>query len=969
MKSPFEQNIVQIDITDACPHNCANCTRYNRNKKHHYMMDFDTFKKCVDSVVDYPGGLVGIMGGEPTLHPEFEKFLEYYASKIGPEKIGADKKALCAMRDFADYRKTSLAHMKPKSRRGLFSSVSKTYAKHYELIQDIFPEYQCLNDHAHPGRHTSLLCASKELIPDDKKRAALVNKCWINGTWSASMTPRGAYFCEVAGQLDMLFASIPDKERAALGMPKGGGAEIVPGWWKKKFNEFGDQNKWCDFCGAAMPCKKKADAPEDLPDLMPLANVGREHATPGMYALLERVESPRVRDGHVEILRPRDYQIDQYDAIDMDAECYLPEGDNEARVASAVQILYPKKLSCVITCINYSDYLDEVLPVNRRHFDELIVVTDRVDERTLNVCKRHGVKCVQSDRAHVKGAVISKGEMINDGIAELDNPQWILCTDADVILPYNFRRSFDTAILNPGVLYWTRRIEPNDSELPRVRAALRNDMLDFLRAQKSYVQTYNDMSGYFQLFNLSAMALRGQASIYPEGFPTAERVDRVFAEKWPMHKQLPLPSSEFQIVHLPHNKKQRGVNWGGRKTPILESIPHVDPISERQDGWQIVFRGRNPQQWGIRNAIPRVANAIRLRRVDTGALISVALNPGADPSRNCETTTPGLRWIGQSFYAYGAIHLGIAQIDRPLNVAQAHKGVCVVDQEDQRQYSGYGFGHAMLEDNRQVIVWDGQEIDAEIEISLCYGVDDALTVDLRCEEVCAHEWATPEVKPCLCEFSRCPKCGVSIRSKTCAVHSQKKPTYDYQFYLTLGNFKNGVPMNRCVDAELRLAFGMLDFDLPYGQGEGRVLEVGAGIGRLATYWLRNGYQYEALEVSEYGAEFIRECYGATVHKMPFENFESAQPYDIVFSQHVLEHIPYAGDAFAKMARITAPGGYVIALVPQGTDRYNPDHYALFDDGVLRAWGKRAGLVDCREYRTAITRHEDYIYFAGRKKPC
>ena len=39
-------------------------------------MDFDTFKRAVDSLQDFPN-MVGMIGGEPTLHPEFEKFAEY----------------------------------------------------------------------------------------------------------------------------------------------------------------------------------------------------------------------------------------------------------------------------------------------------------------------------------------------------------------------------------------------------------------------------------------------------------------------------------------------------------------------------------------------------------------------------------------------------------------------------------------------------------------------------------------------------------------------------------------------------------------------------------------------------------------------------------------------------------------------------------------------------------------------------
>ncbi len=82
MKSPSEQKIIQIDITNACTHSCSNCTRFCGHHPKNFFMNLETFKKAVDSLVDYPG-MVGIMGGEPTIHPKFDMLIKYYATKIG----------------------------------------------------------------------------------------------------------------------------------------------------------------------------------------------------------------------------------------------------------------------------------------------------------------------------------------------------------------------------------------------------------------------------------------------------------------------------------------------------------------------------------------------------------------------------------------------------------------------------------------------------------------------------------------------------------------------------------------------------------------------------------------------------------------------------------------------------------------------------------------------------------------------
>jgi MoaA/NifB/PqqE/SkfB family radical SAM enzyme len=91
VKSPADMQIIQIDITNACTKKCSNCTRFCGNHRKPFMMDFDTFKRAVDSMEGFPG-FVGIMGGEPTLHPQFEEFVRYFASRFGTGG-GAGKRA------------------------------------------------------------------------------------------------------------------------------------------------------------------------------------------------------------------------------------------------------------------------------------------------------------------------------------------------------------------------------------------------------------------------------------------------------------------------------------------------------------------------------------------------------------------------------------------------------------------------------------------------------------------------------------------------------------------------------------------------------------------------------------------------------------------------------------------------------------------------------------------------------------
>jgi sulfatase maturation enzyme AslB (radical SAM superfamily) len=72
----------------ACDHACGNCTRLVAHYRKPWMMDFETFRKAVDSLSEYTG-MVSMFGGEPTLHPDFQRMAEYlHAARNVPLGIG-----------------------------------------------------------------------------------------------------------------------------------------------------------------------------------------------------------------------------------------------------------------------------------------------------------------------------------------------------------------------------------------------------------------------------------------------------------------------------------------------------------------------------------------------------------------------------------------------------------------------------------------------------------------------------------------------------------------------------------------------------------------------------------------------------------------------------------------------------------------------------------------------------------------
>lgn len=290
MKSPRHMRIIEIDITNACDKRCSNCTRLCGHHKKPYFMDFDTFKRAVDSLDGYQG-IRSIMGGEPTLHPEFERFIRYLGSKFPKRK----NPFIYPQKDFIkQVHRVELDNFEMINDgveridivgAGMFSNMGASYKRHYEIITDILP-FQGLNDHLNPVFHQSALITRKELGITDDEWIKMRDNCWLQNEWSAGITPKGAFFCEIAGVLDML-----------LDGP--GGWKIEPGWWKRTPEEFGDQLHWCELCGFALDTFTR-DSAEEIDDV-----------SPEWYRRLEGLQSPKLRSGRVNIVKIENGRISE----------------------------------------------------------------------------------------------------------------------------------------------------------------------------------------------------------------------------------------------------------------------------------------------------------------------------------------------------------------------------------------------------------------------------------------------------------------------------------------------------------------------------------------------------------------------------------------------------------------------------------------------------------------------------------
>lgn len=249
MRSIDKMSVIQIEVTNACHLRCANCTRFMGHHRKPFFMDLDTLVKAIESLEGFPGN-IGLMGGEPALHPDFPEILKIYREMI------------------------------PDKDRREFWTAGYKWDEYKDIVHETFNEERiAFNDHSDPdeGRHQPLLIAINDVIEDKELMWKLIDNCWIQLRWSASITPKGVFFCEVAAAQDHLFDGP-------------GGYPIEKGWWKMTPDDFRDQvARYCPNCSAALPM----DIPNNHEQF--------DFTSPSNAEKLKAIKSPKYLKGRIRI--------------------------------------------------------------------------------------------------------------------------------------------------------------------------------------------------------------------------------------------------------------------------------------------------------------------------------------------------------------------------------------------------------------------------------------------------------------------------------------------------------------------------------------------------------------------------------------------------------------------------------------------------------------------------------------------
>ncbi len=234
-------------------------------------------------------------------------------------------------------------------------------------------------------------------------------------------------------------------------------------------------------------------------------------------------------------------------------------------------------LEGIIICVGYSDFLAHTLPLNKHHFNRLVVVTDTKDTATKNLCEHLYVECIQTDVFYQNGDTLNKGAGINAGLQSLGKSEWVLHLDADIVLPPLFRTIMEKLPLNEKNIYGVDRMMcPNyeawqkyvTNPVPTHEGWCYVHPTIFPMGVRicEYMEKGWEPLGFFQMWN----PVGSRVLTYPDKHGAIDRTDVLHAKKFSRKHRHLIP--EIIVIHLESenlNLQSMGKNWNGRKTKLF----------------------------------------------------------------------------------------------------------------------------------------------------------------------------------------------------------------------------------------------------------------------------------------------------------------------------------------------------------------------------------------------------------------
>lgn len=248
----WRSGICQIMVTRACDLACHHCTQGSNLAGKPVMMTPEQFDAACASLEGY-FGVVGMFGGNPTMHPQFDELCRIMRARFPFEQRGL----------WCNNLRGKGAHARVTfNPRHSNINVHLNSEAADEFRRDWPESAPCIKGETTDSIHGSPWVAAKDVISDEAERWRLIGDCDINKHWSAMICAvRGelrAFFCEIAGAQAMLHENNPDWDGTGEPMPDTG-LSVQPGWWRASLETFEPQiDLHCHSCG--IPLRRKGEA-------------------------------------------------------------------------------------------------------------------------------------------------------------------------------------------------------------------------------------------------------------------------------------------------------------------------------------------------------------------------------------------------------------------------------------------------------------------------------------------------------------------------------------------------------------------------------------------------------------------------------------------------------------------------------------------------------------------------------------
>lgn len=220
-----------------------------------------------------------------------------------------------------------------------------------------------------------------------------------------------------------------------------------------------------------------------------------------------------------------------------------------------------KKLIAALVSINYSDFLDLVLPFNNKIFDAIYVITTKEDKECIDTCLKYdNVNCfiVENDIVKKNGN-FNKGAIYNHFFSFLRDENfkdWICLTDSDIIFPPDLKSLLVN--LNKNHLYsLSRSFCQNESQFKRYLSHISSGKSHNTGVDRKAGKDVTGI-GYMQLFKFR------KDIAMTEDFGHAGKSDHFFVQKnFLQNKGYCL---NLKIGHYCVHLGSTGTNWKGRRS-------------------------------------------------------------------------------------------------------------------------------------------------------------------------------------------------------------------------------------------------------------------------------------------------------------------------------------------------------------------------------------------------------------------